>query len=367
MLSRFAMNFENLFVLEMANNHLGNIERGLKIINEHGKIVRANSVKAAIKLQFRDVDNFVHKNSKDLDERYIKKTLKTKLTENEFGTLVREIQNVGCIPTATPFDEKSVELCQKFDFPFIKIASSDINDWPLIEKIAQTKKPVIASTGGARENDIDNLVKYFNNRNINLAINHCVSLYPTPDEELSLGQIKYLKDRYPNNIIGFSTHEYNDWSSSMLMSYALGARTWERHIDINYNDIEVSKYNSLPEQIDTWFNYFHLAEKMYGNTDDKRRNIKEAEVEYLDKLLRGIYAKKEIAPDTIINKDNFNNYFYLAIPLIKGQLSCREILNGTKIISKIPKDNPLMIEDIQGPLKDTEFSFRLIKNRGLDY
>lgn len=360
------MNFENLFVLEMANNHLGDIDRGLRIINEHSKIVRANSIKAAIKLQFRDVDNFVHSESKSLDNRYIKKTLQTRLTEDEFSILVSEIKNVGCIPTATPFDEKSVDLCVKFDFPFIKIASSDINDWPLIEKIAQTKKPVIASTGGAREIDIDNMVKYFDKRGIDLAINHCVSLYPTPDEELALGQIKYLKERYPNNVIGFSTHEFNDWSSSMLMSYALGARTWERHIDINYNNVEISKYNSLPEQIDTWFNYFHVAEKMYGIADRQRRNIKDDEIKYLDNLVRGIYAKKDINPETKIDKENFDDYFYMAIPLIKGQLSCREIINGSYIISKISKNKPLKIENIQGPLKNTEFSYKMIKNRGLD-
>ncbi len=105
---------------------------------------------------------------------------------------------------------------------------------------------------------------------------------------------------------------------------------------------------------------------MYGNTDKERRNIKQAETEYLDKLLRGIYAKKSIDPGVVINKYNFNDYFYLAIPLNKGQLSCREILNGTQIISKISKDKPLMIENIHGPLKDTEFSYKMIKNRGLD-
>ena len=360
------MSFDNLFVLELANNHLGDINRGLKIINEHGKIVRANSIKAAIKLQFRDVDNFIHEDSKNINDRYVKKTLKTKLSESDFKILVQEIKNVGCIPFATPFDEKSVELCEKFDFSFIKIASSDINDWPLIEKIAETKKPVIASTGGAREYDIDNLVKFFSNREIDLAINHCVSLYPTQDEDLALGQIKYLKERYPNNTIGFSTHEFSDWSSSMLMSYALGARTWERHIDISYNDVEVSKYNSLPHQIDTWFNYFHLAEKMYGESDKNRRKIKESETNYLDKLVRGVYAKIEIKPGMVINNDNFNDFFYLAIPLNKGQLSCREILNGTQILSKLSINQPLMIEDIEGPLKDTNYTFNLIKSRGQD-
>ena len=52
--------FEDLFVLEIANNHWGSLERGYKIVEEFGKVVRQNNVKAAIKLQIRDVDNFVH-------------------------------------------------------------------------------------------------------------------------------------------------------------------------------------------------------------------------------------------------------------------------------------------------------------------
>ena len=54
--------FENLFVLELANNHWGNLERGLKIIHDFGSVVKHNNVKAAIKFQIRDVDNFVHSN-----------------------------------------------------------------------------------------------------------------------------------------------------------------------------------------------------------------------------------------------------------------------------------------------------------------
>ena len=64
--------FKNLFVLELANNHLGSLQRGIKIINDHAKIVRYNNVKAAIKLQFRDVTNFIHPNFKKNQEiRYI--------------------------------------------------------------------------------------------------------------------------------------------------------------------------------------------------------------------------------------------------------------------------------------------------------
>jgi len=60
--------FEDLFVLELANNHWGNLKRGLKIVESFAKIVRFNGVKAAIKLQFRDVDNFIHKDFHDSED-----------------------------------------------------------------------------------------------------------------------------------------------------------------------------------------------------------------------------------------------------------------------------------------------------------
>jgi len=243
--------FEDLFVLELANNHWGNVERGLKIIKDFSRIVRFNNIKAAIKLQFRDVDQFIHKDFRDRsDIRYIKKTLNTKLSRNDYGTLVQAIKKNGCILMSTPFDERSVDLCVELGIEIIKIASSDINDWPLIEKIATTKKPVMVSTGGSSRKDIDDLVKFFENRNIPIAINHCVSLYPSEDNELELNQIDYLKNRYPNHIIGFSTHEHNDWTSSIMIAYAKGARTFERHIDIDMDGVPVSPYCSLPEQVD---------------------------------------------------------------------------------------------------------------------
>ena len=158
--------FENLFVLEMANNHWGCLKRGKKIVRDFAKIVRRNNIKAAIKLQFRDVDNFIHKDfigegkGEDLLDlpkrsRYIQKTNKTKLTYEEFNELVDYIKKQNCIPMSTPFDEKSVNWCVMMDLPIIKIASSDINDWLLINQIGKTKKPVIISTGGANIKQIE--------------------------------------------------------------------------------------------------------------------------------------------------------------------------------------------------------------------
>ena len=358
--------FENLFVLELANNHWGKVERGLKIIRDHGTVARYNSIKAAIKLQFRDVDQFIHREFQGNSEiRYIKKTEATKLTREEFARMVDEIRKVNCIPMATPFDEASVDLCIDFDMPIIKIASSDVNDWVLIEKIASTRRPTIVSTGGASEKDLDDLVRYFENRSIPLAINHCVSIYPSEDGELELDQIDYLKQRYPGHVIGLSTHEYHDWHSSMLISYAKGVRTWERHIDIDYEGVAVSPYCSQPHQCDMWFKAFHKAREMCGGVSHMRRIITKKETEYLDGLVRGAYARRDLEAGYVFSKEGFEQDFYLAIPLRKGQLSCREVMNGEKLLQPIRANESLTIEHIDGPYSENQALKNLILHRGI--
>ena len=358
--------FDNLFVLELANNHWGSVERGLKIVRDHATVVRYNNVKAAIKLQFRDVDEFIHPDYKgNQNLRYIKKTEATKLTKEDFAVLVNEIRRLSCIPMSTPFDESSVDLCVLFDMPIIKIASSDVNDWPLIEKIASTRRPVIASTGGASEKDLDDLVAFFEKREIPLSLNHCVSLYPSEDSDLQLDQIDYLRKRYPGHVIGLSTHEYHDWHSSMLISYGKGARTWERHIDINHEGVAVSSYCSVPEQCDLWFKAFHKAKEMCGGNDQSRRVISRQETEYLDQLVRGAYAKRDLEPDYVLSKETFERDFYLAIPLRKGQLSCREVMNGIRLQSRIVANQPLTVDHIDGPYSRSTYLKEQILQRGI--
>ena len=98
--------FEDLFVLELANNHWGSLDRGLKIISDYAKIVRFNGVRAAMKLQFRDVDSFIHKGSRHrTDIRYIKKTLDTQMPWESYGKLVQAVRDGSMITMATPFDE----------------------------------------------------------------------------------------------------------------------------------------------------------------------------------------------------------------------------------------------------------------------
>ncbi len=358
--------FEGLFVLELANNHLGDLSRGLNQIEEFSQVVRFNNVKAAIKLQFRDMDTFIHPEYVGRNDlKYIKKTTEKKLAKNEYKALIDKIIVSGCIPMSTPFDEASVDLCQDFNLPIIKIASSDINDWPLIEKIAKTKKPVILSNGGASLKDMDDVVQFFQNRDIAIALNHCVSLYPTEDSELEMNQIDFLKNRYPEIVIGHSTHEYHDWSNSMLIAYAKGARTFERHIDTPMEGYEMQVYNSNSEQIDIWFKAYHKAIEMCGGSSDQKRVNSTKEIKYLDALVRGVYAKKDIPKGYEVKQSEFDDYFYLAVPLHKGQLSCREMKNGEIFTSNVSKDSKIIIDDIDSPYAKIESLRKQIYDRGI--
>jgi len=358
--------FGDLFILEMANNHWGRLERGLNIIRQFATIVRFNNVRAAIKLQFRDVETFIHKDFiHNEDIRYIKKTIDTKMDMEHYTKMIDAIRKANCIPMSTPFDEKSVELCVNAGVDIIKIASSDINDWFLIEKIAKTRKPVVMSTGGSSLKDIDDVVKFFKNRNIPLAIMHCVSLYPTEDRDMELNQIDFLKNRYPDNVIGLSTHEHNDWSSSMLISYAKGARVFERHIDIDDGEFKISPYCSKPEQIDTWFKAHEKAVEMCGAPGNSKRIPPEAEIKYLDSLVRGVYAKRDLKKGDVIRHETIEKDVYLAIPLQKGQISCRELMSGETLLKDIKKDEPITINDIDSAYAHYESMKKKIYERGI--
>jgi sialic acid synthase SpsE len=357
--------FQDLFVLEMASNHQGSLDRGLKIISIFSKIVRFNNVKAAIKLQFRDLDNFVHKDFLGRDDiRYIKRVSDTRLSKADFGRMVEAIRASSCIPMSTPFDEKSVDWCVEFDLPIIKVASADNNDWTLLERIAATRRPVIISTGGMSQKDMDDVVHFFQKRNIGLALNHCVAAYPHEDNECELNQIDFLKARYPGITIGYSCHEYHDWKSSIQIAYAKGARTFERHIDHNEDGFEVSTYSSLPDQIDTWFKAWQKAREMCGGSATSRRNFLEREIEYLDSYVRGVYAKRDLVAGQRLTEDDV----YLAIPLQKGQASSRELMLGSHghvMLKAIEKDAPVTIDSLDTPYAKNPQMLNQFLERGL--
>ena len=353
--------FDDLFVLELANNHWGSLERGLKIIRDFGHVVRANNVRAAIKMQFRDVPTFLHKHHRDREDvRYIKKTAATELSWDQLGVMVEAVRGAGMVTMATAFDEVSVEKCIEFDVEFLKIASSDIRDRSLLAKMATAGKPVIASSGGASLADLDAMVSFFAEREVPFALNHCVSIYPSEDHELELNQIDFLRDRYPGTVIGFSSHEKTDWISSILIAYAKGARTFERHIDIDYEGVPVSAYCTLPHQADQWFKAFNKAKEMCGAPGTAKRVPPEKEVRYLDDLVRGVYAKRNLPVDHVLTSDDV----FFAVPLLQGQVSVREFEGGERLRASVAKDGVIRLKDIDSEYANDLTLQRMVEARG---
>ncbi len=355
--------FDDLFVLELANNHWGKLDRGLKIISDFARVVRFNEVKAAIKLQFRDVDSFVHADFRDrADVRYIKKTLDTQLPWDSLQQMVAAVRNCGMLTMVTPFDEVSVDKCVEFGVDVLKVASSDIRDKTLLRKLAAAGKPVIASSGGANEQQIDELVEFFTSRGISFALNHCVSIYPSEDSELELNQIDYLRARYPHITIGLSTHEHRDWRDSILIAYGKGARTFERHIDIDHDGVPVSAYCTKPEQADMWFKAFKKAREMCGGSPAFKRCVPEKEVRYLDALLRGVYARRDLPTGHCLTDADV----FLAVPLLKGQVSTREFMTGEVLTAPLAANAPVRLTDVDAPYGADADLAAMIVDRGLD-
>ena len=355
--------FNDLFVLELANNHWGKLERGLKIIRDFARVVKFNNVHAAIKLQFRDVDSFIHPDFRDrADVRYIKKTLDTQMSWDNLRLMVETVRDSGMVTMVTPFDEVSVDKCIEFGVEILKIASSDMRDKTLLQKIASTGLPVIASSGGASLEHIDELVTFFTSRNIPFALNHCVSLYPSEDSDLELDQIDFLKVRYPDIVIGYSTHEYRDWWDSTLIAYGKGARTFERHIDIDFEGVPVSPYCTKPEQANTWFRAMKKAQEMCGSGSADRRAVPEGERRYLDALVRGVYAKRDLAAGEILTHEDV----FFAVPLLKGQMSTREFTGGERVTGPVTVNTPLDVHSVEAPALADPTLVALILDRGLD-
>ena len=173
--------------------------------------------------------------------------------------------------------------------------------------------------------------------------------------------IAFLRNRYPGVTIGFSTHEYHDWHSSMLIAYAKGARTFERHIDIDADGIPVSPYCTLPEQADVWFKAFKKAKEMCGSAGSVKRVPSREEVTYLDALVRGVYARRDLSAGHRLTDDDI----FLAIPLQKGQLSCRELIAGEELVSGVAGGEPILIGHLDNPYSRNPALRMQIEERGI--
>lgn len=339
------MNFfeKPLFIFEMANNHMGDIEHGIQIVHEFKKVVEGiDDFNFSIKLQHRD-DSFFHpQHINRKDHKLIKRFVETRLGYDNFKRLTNEIKVNGFLTMCTPWDEKSVDLMEELNYDIIKVASCSFNDWPLLERIGKSQKPIIASTAGAALDSVDQVVSFFSHREKNFAIMHCVGEYPCSRENLELNQIDLFKERYPKVPIGFSTHEDPDNMDSIRIAIAKGGLLFEKHIGVPTDKYQLNAYSATPEQIKSWINSAIDTFKMCG-TSGKRKGFTEKEVDDLGILYRGAYAAQDIKPGERIDQKNL----FLAMPNVGGQIVANQLSKYNEYIAEkeIKKGEPIMLGD----------------------
>jgi sialic acid synthase SpsE/mannose-6-phosphate isomerase-like protein (cupin superfamily) len=336
--------FRDLFIFEMANNHQGQIDHGRRIIKEVAQLAHAKGLRAAVKFQFRQLETMIHPAHRQASSnKHIGRFMSTRLSREQFGALADEVRGHGLVTMATPFDEASVDQITALDIEVVKIGSCSATDWPLIEAIADCNRPVIFSTGGLTMKEIDDLVSFFDHRRVPHAIMHCVSLYPTPDEQLQLNQIAVLCQRYPDKVIGFSTHESPDDLSPVLVAVAKGARIFERHVGVEADDIVLNTYSSTPTQLESWVDAYLKARRLCGH--DTRQPVSAEEAKGLRELKRGVYAKRPLKHDVAVGRDAV----YFAMPCEPGQLTSGEWKEGVVPRQDVARDAPLLATTVEIP------------------
>ncbi|HEX8948290.1 MAG TPA: N-acetylneuraminate synthase family protein [Dissulfurispiraceae bacterium] len=333
-----------LFVFEMANNHMGSVKHGLAMIDAFAEIAQSFQFRFAFKFQFRHLETFIHPDYKArMELKYVKRFTETQLIREDFAALKERAEQRGFLTMCTPFDEPSVELIEELGFAVIKIASCSFTDWPLLERIARTDKPIIASVSGAALEEIDKVVSFFKHRDKDFALLHCVGEYPTRPENLQLNQLDLLKKRYPDVPIGFSTHEEPDNFDSVKIAVAKGAMVFEKHVALETEEFGKNEYSATPEQVRHWLQSASAAMGMCGVAQQRSVPTKK-ELSDLRQFKRGVFARRMITKGEKI--DSGNTFF--AFPNTAGQVLANDMSKYLDMFAErdLEKNASVLVDDI---------------------
>ena len=147
--------FNDLIVLDLANNHQGSMQHAKNIIEQLTKVIAKFDFKFALKFQFRDLPEFINKREiKKPQNKHVPRFIVTMLTWEDFRELKEMASQNGFYTICTPFDEVSVDKIVELNFDLLKIASCSAADWPLLTKASKSGLPMVVSTGGLKINQL---------------------------------------------------------------------------------------------------------------------------------------------------------------------------------------------------------------------
>lgn len=221
-------------IAEIGQNHQGNVVVACDLIK-----AAAQAGASAVKLQKRDVQNlygpallnkaYEHENS--FGQTYGEHRLAVELDADAYKRCQKAAGNFGVDLFATAFDEASADFLAALNVPAYKVHSGGLTDDRLLAHVASLNRPVILSTGGGTDREIDHAINAVYRVNQRLAVLHCTASYPCDFDQLNLRCITTLRERYPEIVIGWSGHDSGIAMS--LVAAQLGASIIEKHFTLN--------------------------------------------------------------------------------------------------------------------------------------
>jgi pseudaminic acid synthase len=208
-------------------------------------------------------------------------------------------KEIGITIFSTPFDETAVDLLEELEVSVYKIASFEMTDLPLVKYVAQTKKPMIISTGMANLEEITEVVRVAKeNGCTDLILLHCISSYPAPAEQSNLKTIPDLAERF-GVITGLSDHTMG--TTVATTSVALGACLIEKHFTLSRTDKGPdSEFSLEPQELKQLCVDTKIAWQSLGRAGYERKEVEKSNVRFR----RSIYAVKDIKKGDKLTKEN---------------------------------------------------------------
>lgn len=342
-LDNFEVTQESLpyVIAEIGHNHQGSLDKCKELF------VKAKNAGAnAVKLQKRDNKKLFTKkffNSEYNSNNSYGKTYGEHRDKLEFGNfeyteLFKFSKEIGITMFATPFDFYSLEFLEKFDCPFYKVASSDITFVQLIQKIADTGKPIIISTGYSSFQDIDRILNNISFKN-EVAFLQCSSVYPANSDQINLNIIPEMMKKFPKNIIGYSGHDSG--IVIPIAAYMKGARIIEKHFTLSRALKGSDHAMSLePDGLLKMCNGFAKVKASLGS------NIKEkmsCENKFMYKMKKSIVSSKSL------KKQHILSYSDLDFKVHGNGLECYQAdqLIGKKLNKDIDEEHAITLSDLE--------------------
>jgi sialic acid synthase SpsE len=254
-----------LVIAEIGVNHDGSLERALQLVK-----IASECGADAVKLQIFRGDRLMHASSKFAEYQSTRTDAhdpaemlrKYELSPKDLATVVKAIREHDLIPIATPFSIEDVATIEELDLPAVKIASPDLVNRPLLERVAELGRPMLVSTGASTMDEVDTSVKWLEEWGVRFALMHCVSAYPTPPEQAHLLWMSAMARRHEVPV-GFSDHTNEPMAGAFAV--AAGAGIIEKHLTYDRHAAGPDHAASAsPADFATYVELIHFAEQMRG-------------------------------------------------------------------------------------------------------